>query len=96
MARRRREHLQCTECPWSGTTSHGRLRWAVFAASTLAVVILVALEFAGLTALGEGLWPIVITILVLSIGLRLLIRGDRCPRCGARAIYLKRPPDSPS
>ena len=85
MARRRREHLQCTQCSWVGVTTHGKIRLAIFMTTTATVAVLVALELAGVLALGDQVWAIAVTILVVSIGARLLIRGDRCRECGAPA-----------
>jgi hypothetical protein len=73
-----------------GVTALGRLRWAVFGVSLAAVAVLVGLELAGVTKLGGAVWGVAITIMLLSIGVRLLIRGDRCRECGGRAIYVKR------
>lgn len=90
MARRRREHLYCTQCSWVGITGRGKLRLGIFIASTLSAATIIALEQGGVIALGDQVWAIALTILVLSIGVRLLIRGDRCPECDAPAS-----PDKP-
>lgn len=80
MARRRRERLECPACGWQGVTARGRVRWWVFGLSTTVIVGWLAaglLELASLdTALAGS-----ITIALLSIGLRMLVRGDTCPRC---------------
>lgn len=92
MARAKRERLTCTSCGWTGLTTRSTVRLALYLGSTLAAAALIALELLGLTQLGDQVWPLAITILVLSIGARLLIRGDRCKACGGPAIYIKRPP----
>jgi hypothetical protein len=86
MPRRRREQLQCTQCNWAGRTTHGQVRLAIFGLTTSTVVLLVALELLGLTQLGDLAWTSALTIMLLSIGLRLLIRGDRCRECNAPAV----------
>ena len=48
---------------------------------------MLGLELAGLTRLGDAVWAIAITIMLASIGLRLVIRGDRCAACGGPADY---------
>lgn len=85
--------MTCPACGWVGLTGHGRLRWAVFGVSMAAVTILFVLELSGVTQLGDAVLGIAITIALLSIGLRLLIRGDRCGACGAAAIYARRAPE---
>lgn len=87
-----REHLLCTACEWRGLTPLGRVRLGIWKLSTALVAALVVAEFVGLTALGGDLWTAVLIIAYGSIAIRLVIRGDRCPRCGERAIYVKRPP----
>lgn len=96
MARAPREHLQCSQCGWYGVTARGKLRYLVFGLSVAAIAILAALELFGVTALGDDLIAIGLTIMLLSIGLRLLIRGDRCRECGGPADYVKRPPERTS
>jgi hypothetical protein len=86
MARRPREHMQCTQCDWSGRTSHGQVRLGIFVMSTSIVVVMIALELLGFLALGDRVWTSALTIMLLSIGLRVLIRGDRCRSCNAPAI----------
>ena len=93
MARAPREHLSCTECGWVGMSARGRARQWVFRLSSAAIAVLVVLELSGVLALGDDLLSIGLTIMLLSLGLRLIIRGDRCRECGARAIYLERPPE---
>ena len=84
MARPPREHRQCTQCDWVGLTSRGALRSVIFAVSIGAAVLLFTLEILA-SVLGDQLWTVVLTILLVSIGLRMLIRGDKCPKCGAPA-----------
>lgn len=92
MARAPREHLVCRQCGWYGVTARGRLRYAVFGVSVAAIVLLAALELLGVMVLGDQVIAIGITIMLASIGLRLLIRGDRCRECGAPADYVRRAP----
>ena len=61
----------------------------VFGLSSLTVASLIALELSGITSLGDRVWPVAITVMLASIGLRLLIRGDRCVACGGPA-YVSR------
>ena len=91
MARAPREHRSCTQCDWGGRTSHSTLRVWIFRASTFAVALLVTLELGGITSLGDRVLSLGLTIMLVSIAARILIRGDRCPRCGARAVYIKNP-----
>lgn len=91
MARAPREHRSCTECDWAGRTRHSTVRVWIFRASTLAVALLVLLELGGITALGDRVLSLGLTIMLVSIVARILLRGDRCPRCGARAVYVKHP-----
>jgi hypothetical protein len=90
VAKRAREHVECTECGWVGVTPQGRVRQGLFLVSLAAVAVLVALELAGVTELGDDLWGICVTVMLVSIGGRLLVRGDRCRTCGGRAVYVKR------
>ena len=92
MARAPREHLVCPACEWQGTTTLGRVRKGVFRTSTAIIAVLIVLELTGLTELGANLWTTILILAWGSVALRLLIRGDRCPSCGERAIYVKRPP----
>jgi len=94
MARAPREHLRCSRCGWYGVTARGRLRYAVYGVSLAAVVILVGLELLGVVALGDQVIAIGITIMLVSIGVRLVIRGDRCRECGGPAVYERRAPAS--
>ncbi|MCA9699061.1 MAG: hypothetical protein KC431_16180 [Myxococcales bacterium] len=82
--------MRCSACPWSGVTTRGRVRLAVFMLGWAAVALLAGLELAGLLGLGEQVWPILILSMLSSIGLRLLIRGDRCPDCGEAAVVAKK------
>ena len=79
--------MTCRECGWTGLTARSRVRLAVFALSSAMVVVMLGLELAGLTRLGDAVWAIAITIMLASIGLRLVIRGDRCAACGGPADY---------
>ncbi|NVB36861.1 hypothetical protein G6O69_03405 [Pseudenhygromyxa sp. WMMC2535] len=88
--RRGRERMTCGDCGWVGITAHGYLRWAVFGLAVFSVLAAFVLERAGVLGLGDQLWPLGITIMLVSLGLRLLIRGDRCPECGAQVDYRKR------
>ncbi len=90
MARGPRERLQCTDCGWVGITSRGKQRRAIFATSTAAVAFLIALELFEVCALGDQLWAVALTIFLISIGLRMLVRGDRCRVCEAPLSYEKR------
>lgn len=92
MGRRRnpREHMTCLSCGRVGTTARSRARLLVFGLSSTTVAILIGLELTGVTQLGDVVWSVAITILLASIGLRLLIRGDRCTACGGPARYVKR------
>lgn len=91
MARAPREHRSCTECDWGGHTRHSKVRLWIFRASTFAVALLVALELGRITTLGDRVLSLGLTIMLVSITARISIRGDRCPRCGARAVYVKHP-----
>lgn len=81
--------MQCTSCSWDGVTARGRLRWAVFGLGLAVALGLGVIELVA-GSLGDDLLPWVICVLLISLAVRLLIRADRCPRCGARAIYVKR------
>ena len=89
VARRRREHLRCDACGWTGITGQGRIRLAIYVGSLLAVAVSIALELAGVLALGDSVWAWSITLLLASIGLRLLVRGDRCGSCDTALGYGK-------
>ena len=82
----------CTACDWRGMTTLGHVRLWVFKASTAIIALLILVELVGLTDLGGNLWTIALLLAYGSVGVRLLIRGDRCPSCGERAVYVKRPP----
>lgn len=90
MARARREQMSCDSCGWVGITGHGWVRLSLFVVALLSVAVLVLLDWFGLTALGDDLWALGILIMLVSLGLRLLVRGDRCPSCAAPAHYRKR------
>jgi hypothetical protein len=95
MARARREQMNCDACGWTGVTAHGRVRQWLFGLAVLAVAVLVGIEWFGVTALGDDLWALGILIMLASLGLRLLVRGDRCPSCAGPAYHkkqLRRPP----
>lgn len=85
MARPPREHRQCTQCDWVGLTSRGALRGVIFAVSIGLAVLLFTLDILGGLGIGDQLWALVLTILLVSVGSRMLIRGDKCPKCGAPA-----------
>jgi hypothetical protein len=89
VARRQREHLRCTQCSWVGITTQGKIRLGIFATSLATVAVLITLELTGVLALGDQVWAVALTILVVSIGVRLVIRGDRCGECGAPATVDK-------
>lgn len=93
MARVPREHLSCTQCDWHGVTTRGRARLWIYRGATAAIAVMVILELTAVTELGDNVLSIGLTIMLLSLGLRLLIRGDRCQDCGAEAVYLKRAPE---
>ncbi len=78
-----REHSSCTKCDWQGVSARGRARTWILRTSSLAIATMVLLELGGITALGDSVLSIGLTIMLLSLGLRMLIRGDRCPRCEA-------------
>jgi hypothetical protein len=83
VTRRRRERLECPACGWQGVTALGRVRWLVFGLSTTLIVGWLLVALLGHASLDTAL-AASITIALLSIGLRMLVRGDTCPRCRAR------------
>lgn len=80
--RRRRERLECPACGWQGVTTLGRVRWLVFGLSTAVIVGWLGAALLDLASLDTAI-AASITIALLSIGLRMLVRGDACPRCRA-------------
>ncbi|MFV8751492.1 hypothetical protein ACNOYE_13185 [Nannocystaceae bacterium ST9] len=83
MGRRRREHVSCPTCAWQGVTRLGRVRLGVFALAWAGVLGLFVAAWLGATSFDQAI-ALAITGTLLSIGLRLAIRGDRCPTCGER------------
>jgi hypothetical protein len=83
----RRERLRCESCGWVGVTRQGRLRAGIFVVGVIVVVGLIAAELLGLIALGDSVWAWSLTILLVSLGARLLVRGDRCGACSSEVEY---------
>ncbi len=91
MPRPPREHLRCPSCTWQGTSSRGRARTLVYASSSVIVAALLLASVIGWLSVDVTV-PTAITIALLSIGVRMLIRADRCPQCGA-ALWTPPPPE---
>lgn len=83
MARSRRERLVCPTCGWQGVTTLGRVRLAVFGLTTATLLAWLGAGLAGLASLDTAIAGS-ISLALLSIGLRLVIRGERCPGCRER------------
>ena len=83
MARPRREHFVCPACGWQGIPRLGRVRLALFVLTMVFVLGLFVAALLGATSIDQAI-AVAITASLLSIGLRMLIRGDRCMACDER------------